>query len=571
MFPLPKAPKKRTRKYDTLSKLFRQKRTCRANKYPARMKCVIHKKTSMPIFTTQSQGIYAPVDGVAIVVPVAPIEAAPVAPIEAAPVDGVAIVVPVAPIEAAPVNVVAIVPVAPIEAVVPKEVASVNVSSLSLIPTAKSYIGESGQYQRLQNWIQSRVNNLRLSESVCLLRGPPGCGKTMMIDEIAKKLGVDVQTYGPGDLINSRVHANNSLTRAIFGRGFRKRIVVIDAFEYIAQSPSMIHEIITKIVCKMHGVRAGKALVQPQPSHPVILVGGLEYDPVWMRFKRKSIEITLNPLVDYKMQKILSSHMTISSRNRKFIYMANGDARLMLQQAKWGSLYDKEITTIKDTKKDAEPSLILSDHIGNPACVTYALGKLRSPSSTRLEVSRILEESPMFKLMWAHFHNMHSSTSYHEKSYSDNEIKMMGESCDALSVMDAYKSDILAPTMLRKSTMACQPIKKKQFPPKHGSPCGVVMPTFKESMSLSCAIRGQTSSQLMEEMYVMGWNGIVDITNGGLSDSLIKVCSNGKSSFFTKSRGTNVFDLAEQSYTAQEISTLHLPFAQVSANLARMN
>jgi DNA polymerase III delta prime subunit len=245
------------------------------------------------------------------------------------------------------------------------------------LPFYKKYIslvGRDSDVYQLKRFIKSRFANPRINKYhgkiAYILRGKPGCGKSLLVKKVAEELKCRVLCFG-ADYFSIGTNKNKTKSRYekltnvcaefkrkqhnnislkdqfekiiipnIFNKGFGSRkIIVFDGIDGF--HPSVISKIIP-ILKSLCGNKTKKG-VKPKQSNPIIIISDDKYVPLHSKLKNSTFKKHIELCTLYDLQK--NDTMALLKKiyyheNRIFdkelclqlVNQSNGDIRYMLNQ-----------------------------------------------------------------------------------------------------------------------------------------------------------------------------------------------------------------------------------------------
>ena len=175
-------------------------------------------------------------------------------------------------------------------------------------------VGRCSHIRDIKRWIETKMKNPKSSN--LLLTGPPGSGKTLVLEKIVQTLQLEAETIPMCDLEESM---NNGLDMVIFSSAPRK-ILIIDAI--FAYESKIIR--IVNLVKRIYGDFKTKT----KKSIPLVFIGSDEYNRYLPILKRMCKHIRFNSYSDASLMSICK-RAGYKNPGRS-IYLAKGDARRML-------------------------------------------------------------------------------------------------------------------------------------------------------------------------------------------------------------------------------------------------
>ena len=176
-----------------------------------------------------------------------------------------------------------------------------------------------------------------------MIRGPAGCGKSMLVQHVAKKLKCQIELFGIGDFAK----ANPKFTSSVLCNGFVKSIVVIDGVDGIQNFDKL-----TQLLATLKGqFRKKRNPIPPVPSNPLILIGSDQYSPKFYKLQQYCESIDMKPVVSTLQRQILQK---VCKRHKNFQCMkqantlienSGGNVSTLLSQAEF---YEKNTAAVKD-------------------------------------------------------------------------------------------------------------------------------------------------------------------------------------------------------------------------------
>ena len=158
------------------------------------------------------------------------------------------------------------------------------------------HIGDTVQCDMLRQGI-IRKHRLPTSKPTALLvRGPDGCGKSSLVQQLAEQHSWQVFWFGPDSLM---AEWETGFLPALMCKGFRPRVVVIDRIAQ-CQVPKLL-----KLLARLHGT----AKKLPQVANPLVLIGTDEYHRTFTQLNKYCGKITLS-MNRALMQKIVTRAAT---------------------------------------------------------------------------------------------------------------------------------------------------------------------------------------------------------------------------------------------------------------------
>ena len=297
------------------------------------------------------------------------------------------------------------------------------------------HIGDTVQCDMLRQGI-IRKHRLPVSKPTALMvRGPDGCGKSSLVQQLAEQHSWQVFWFGPDSLV---AEWETRFLPALMCKGFQPRVVVIDRIAQ-CQVPKLL-----KLLARLHGT----AKKLPQVANPLVLIGTDEYHRTFTQLNKYCGNITLS-MNRALMQKIVTRAaieegiILSPAAKMELVTQAKGNPSKMLTQMEF---YGKDVSFHHDCSQGS--SFVKEIHTARWSKVPVSEDFYR----------KCLDKS-RYTFMTALCTNA-----------ADNQTTMDDVSalCDTMSSCEGLFNDMLAPTI--QYAMAVmpkgRPPKKLNFPTK---------------------------------------------------------------------------------------------------------
>jgi hypothetical protein len=215
-----------------------------------------------------------------------------------------------------------------------------------------TYVGNQIPVQRLRGILKSHFATPSKSTGV-LIRGPAGCGKTLLVQQLARELDSKLVVFGPGNLTTQNsvdVDLFSALTTNTLGK--KRRIVVIDTVEAIRKFDSLLSLIRSHILLekkKKKKKKKKKNEVAPMEErrrkmNPLIIIGTNSYNRKVEQIAKLFSTIMIPKVTSYFCRQIIKNHGITGVTNEDII-SSDGDVRNLICQGvdEKDSLHGKNI------------------------------------------------------------------------------------------------------------------------------------------------------------------------------------------------------------------------------------